>query len=514
MSKRNSSGTRNGSGGNPPPNLRCFTGWRQTKRFVFSKPSNAPTRIAKKPPNRKPLTFRQFIKQANPQYKFYKHADVLIDVLQRVADAALKRVMVFLPPRHSKSETISRLFSAYFLYRYPQRWVALTGYAADLAHTLSRNARENYSRVAGDLASNASAVKHWETGYGGGLWAAGVGGPATGKGWHLGIIDDPIKNAEEAASDAIRARNQDWYNSTFYTREEPWSDTDPNGALVIVQTRWHEDDLAGGLLEQERQAEDDEDRERWHIVNLPAIAEESTPDQFPESCTVEPDWRQPGEALCPERRPLEKLQKIRKRIAGYFFDSLFQQRPSAKEGEFFKVGKLEVVEAEPAGLRKCRAWDLAASKGTGAYTSGVLMGTDDNGIYYVCDVDRGQLSADDAKATLRSTAVSDGQDVAIHLPQDPGQAGKAQAEQLVRFLAGFNVKAEPVTGSKETRAFSFAAQVNSGNVKMIDGKWNKAFKEELRQFPRGKYKDQVDSSSDAFNELALGGQSYSGTFRR
>jgi predicted phage terminase large subunit-like protein len=142
------------------------------------------------------------------------------------------------------------------------------------------------------------------------------------------------------------------------------------------------------------------------------------------------------------------------------------------------------------------------------------MGTHDKGIYYVCDVERGQLSADDAKTTLRSTAVGDGQGVSVHLPQDPGQAGKGQAEQLVRFLAGFNVKAEPITGSKETRAFSFAAQVNSGNVKLIRGSWNKAFKEELRQFPRGKYADQVDSASDAFNELALGGQSYSGTFRR
>jgi predicted phage terminase large subunit-like protein len=221
-------------------------------------------------------------------------------------------------------------------------------------------------------------------------------------------------------------------------------------------------------------------RERWHIVNLPAIAEDPDPNQFPASCTVKQDWRQPGEALCPERRPLEKLHKICKRIGAYFFDSLFQQRPSAKEGEFFKVDKLEVVEAEPAGLRKCRAWDLAASKGTGAYTAGVLIGADDKGIYYVCDVERGQLSADDAKTTLRSTAVSDGQGVAIHLPQDPGQAGRAQAEQLVRFLAGFNVKAEPVTGSKETRAFGFAAQVNSGNVKMVRGAWNKAFKEELR----------------------------------
>lgn len=461
-----------------------------------------------------PTKFREFVSKVSPRYRWYRHCEILAGILQRVADGEIKRLMVFEPPRHGKSETVSRLFTAYFLHRYPERWVGLSSYAADLANTLSRNARDNYRLASHTIRADAAGVQQWETGQGGGLWATGAGGPATGKGAHLLVVDDPIKNAEEAASEVVRAKLQDWWNSTWYTREEPWSDDDPNGAMILVQTRWHGDDLAGWLLEQERQAEEDEDRERWHIVNLPAIAEEPSPDQFPPTCTIEPDWRQPGEALCPERRPIEKLVKIRKRIGGYFFESLFQQRPSAKEGEFFKVDKLEVVEAEPAGLRKCRAWDLGATEGAGAYTSGVLIGTDDKGLYYVCDVERGQLSADGAKTVLRSTAVSDGQSVAIHLPQDPGQAGKGQAEQLVRFLAGFIVKAEPVTGSKETRAFSFAAQVNSGNVKMIKGSWNKAFKEELRQFPRGKYKDQVDSASDSFNELALGGQSYSGTFRR
>ena len=422
--------------------------------------------------------------------------------------------MIFTPPRHGKSETVSRLFTAYFLFCYPHRWVGLASYAADLAYTLSRNARENYLRVVGAVSEQASAVKQWETGYGGGLWAAGAGGPATGKGGHLLLVDDPIKNAEDAASDALRAKLQDWWNSTWYTREEPWADDDPHGAMIVVQTRWHEDDLSGWLLEQEKLAEDEEDRERWHIVNLPAIAEEFDAKQFPDTCTIEPDWRESGEALCSERRPLEKLIKIRKRISDYFFDALFQQRPSAKEGEFFKMDKVEIVPVAPAGLRQCRAWDLAATPGGGSYTCGVKMGVDPEGVYYVLDVKRDQLSADGVRAELRSTAIEDGQGVRIRLPQDPGQAGKGQAEQLIKLLAGFDVSAEPVSGSKETRAFSFAAQWNAGNVKLIEGPWNKAFKEELRQFPRGKYKDQVDAGSDAFNELALGGEYKSGTFRR
>lgn len=459
-------------------------------------------------------TFRDYIARISPRYRWYRHCEVLADILQRVADGQIKRLMVFEPPRHGKSETVSRLFTSYFLHRYPDRWVGLSSYSADLANTLSRNARDNYRLAGHTIRADAAGVQHWETGEGGGLWACGAGGPATGKGAHLLVVDDPIKNAEEAASEVIRAKLQDWWNSTWYTREEPWSDTDPNGAMIVVQTRWHEDDLAGWLLNEEKEAEDDEDRERWHLVNFPAIAEDTDPEQFPTSCTLEDDWRQTGEALCPERRPIEKLIKIQKRIGTYYFDALFQQRPTAREGEFFKVSKLETIEAAPADLRLCRGWDLASTEGGGAYTSGVLIGKDAKGIWYVLDVLRDQWSSDDVETQLISAARRDGVVVKIHIPQDPGQAGKKQATSLTRMLAGFNVKTEPASGSKETRAFAFSAQVNVGNVKLIKGAWNKAFTEELRQFPRGKYMDQVDSASDAFNELALGGLFAQGDFFR
>ena len=158
------------------------------------------------------LSFRDFITQANPHYKFYPYLDQLIELLQRVADGELSRLMVFMPPRHGKSELVSRLFSAYYLYRHPDRWVALTSYGAELAHTFSRNARDNYTRMGGNLKSDAANIKNWETGRGGGVWASGVGGPAAGKGFNLGIIDDPIKDALEAGSSAIQNRNNDWFN--------------------------------------------------------------------------------------------------------------------------------------------------------------------------------------------------------------------------------------------------------------------------------------------------------------
>lgn len=236
-----------------------------------------------------PLTLREFVGLVNPRYVWYEHVARLAAVLQRVADGEVSRLMVFMPPRHGKSELISRLFAAYYLYRYPARWVGVTSYAAELAYTLSRNARENYTRAGAALNPAAYAVRHWETGKGGGLWAAGVGGPITGKGFHLGIVDDPVKNAEEAHSEAIRAKQWEWWRSTFLTREEP------GAAIVVVQTRWHEDDLSGRILAHEA-----EEPENWHVVHYEAIKEEE-PSTYPASCTVEPDFRETGEALAPLR---------------------------------------------------------------------------------------------------------------------------------------------------------------------------------------------------------------------
>ena len=440
------------------------------------------------------LDFRRFVGRVNPRYVWYPHCEKIADVAERIATGELKRVMLFVPPRHSKSETISRLFTAYYLIKNPAHWVGLTSYSSELAYVLSRASQDNYLRAGGTLNERAGAVKHWETTAGGGLWAAGVGGPITGKGFHVGIIDDPIKNAEEATSEVIRARHKEWYSSTFYTRAEP------DAIIVVIQTRWHEDDLSGWLLSEET----GESPERWHIVNLPAIADESI--TFPASCTMEPDWRNTGEALCPERYDLTRLEQIKSRISSYFFDALYQQRPSAKEGEFFKVSALQIVREAPATLRTCRAWDLAASSGKGDYTAGVKIGVDANGIWYVLDTRRGQWSPDERDGHLRLSAQTDGNTCKVRLAQDPGQAGVDQAQRLTRLLSGYSVRSERVTGDKPTRASGFAAQVNAGNVRLVRGNWNAAFIEEMRQFPQGKNDDQIDAASDAFNELSLGGQ--------
>lgn len=437
-------------------------------------------------------SFTDFVSSVNPRYRWYPHVKQLAAVLQRVADGEIDRLMIFMPPRHGKSELVSRLFSAYYLLRHPERWVGINSYAAELAYTFSRNARDNYTRAGGIVKHDAGAVKHWETGKGGGLWAAGVGGPITGKGFHLGIIDDPIKNAEEAASETIRAKHRDWYDSTFYTREEP------GAAIVVIQTRWNEGDLSGYLLDKEQ-----EEPEGWHIVHFEAIKEPEPP-AYPVSCAVEPDTREEGQPLAPLRYPLEKLQKIARRIGSYFFGALYQQRPSPREGGMFKREWFDIVNAAPSGAHFVRYWDKAGTKDGGAYTAGVLMAAH-KGAYYFCDMVMGQWEASDREGVITQTLATDAAKygrVYTYVEQEPGSGGKESAESTVIRNPGYVVQADKPTGDKVLRAEPLAAQCAVRNVKMVKGSWNERMLSVLASFPHG-IKDPVDASSGAFKYLPL-----------
>lgn len=272
---------------------------------------------------RRRLDLKRFASAVNPKFQMYRHCAALAGCLERIASGELKRLMVFMPPRHGKSELVSRIFPAYFLYRNPHKWVGLASYSGELAFALSRAARAYYESQGRRLSAAASSMRQWETQAGGGLWSAGVGGPITGKGFHLGLIDDPLKNAAEASSATVRAKQKDWYQSTFYTRQEP------GGALVLIMTRWDEDDLAGWLLSRE---ESGLEAEGWRIIHLPALAE-AAPPVVPESCTLEPDWRAPGQALCPERFDAERLRKTMASVGRFYAQALYQQRPLSAIGK-------------------------------------------------------------------------------------------------------------------------------------------------------------------------------------
>lgn len=276
-----------------------------------------------------PLSFPGFVDLVNPKYQWTKPLDTLARTLQLVANDKLHRVMIFMPPRHGKSELVSRLFSAYYLFRHPDRWVGINSYGSDLAFTLAFAARDNYIRAGGILDSRSRAVDNMRTGSGGGMWAAGVGGPITGKGFHLGIIDDPLKNMEEADSITIREKHREWYNSTFYTREEP------GGSIVIIQTRWHADDLSGWLLKREHESKGSDEAENWVILNMPALYE--APQPFPATCRVIQDRRAVGEPLNPNRYTAERLLQIKAKVQERVWSALYQQSPTVEGGNIFKA---------------------------------------------------------------------------------------------------------------------------------------------------------------------------------
>jgi len=248
------------------------------------------------------------------------HLDILCNKLEDVAQGKIKRLMVFMPPRHGKSQVCSKKFPAWYLRKFPDRYIMITSYSADLAFDFSRIARntiqderEIFPNIG--VSQQARAVKHWTLeGRKGGLIAAGVGGPITGRGASVAIIDDPFKNYEEAASATVRESVWQWYRSTLRTR------LDPNGAIVLIMTRWHQDDMAGRLLAEMKEGTGED----WEVISLPGIADND-----------DPLGRKAGEALSP-RFPINELLTIKKALGGYLFGALYQQTPRAKEGNYFK----------------------------------------------------------------------------------------------------------------------------------------------------------------------------------
>ena len=278
-------------------------------------------------------SFRDFIVAAYPGYAFHTWAERLIALLQQVADGQLNRLIVCCPPRLGKSLLVSKLFPAYWVSRYPTRFCAIASYSAELAYAHSREARHYYRAVGHPLSKDSTAVGNWLTPDRGGCIAAGVRGPFTGKGYALGIIDDPYKGPEDANSAAQRQKLIEWFQSVWLTRSEPGVNGSAGAAQVVVLTRWHQDDLIGWLLSQESGAAP----QHWQVLNLPAIAEHPAQQlRFPDTCSLEPDWRQPGQPLCPERFPAAELEQIRIRAGSYWWNALYQQRPSPAEGLLFQ----------------------------------------------------------------------------------------------------------------------------------------------------------------------------------
>jgi len=388
--------------------------------------------------------------------------------------------MLFVPPRHGKSEMVTVRYPVWRMEQEPSLRVVVGAYSQTLANRFSRKSRR-IAKERFELDRERKAVEEWETVGGGTYRAVGVGAGITGQGGHLIIIDDPVKNREEANSETYREKVWQWYTDDLYTRLEP------DATVILIMTRWHEDDLAGRIL-----ASDDADQ--WTVISLPAEAEEN-----------DPLGREVGAALCPDRYDLTALNGI-KRVLGHSYYSLYQQRPAPPEGGMFKRQWFEIVSAAPRDAQRVRAWDRAGTEGAGDYTVGLLMAKDKQGGYFVEDVVRGQWDDLQCDKIIKQVTEMDAArygDVTSWFEQEPGSSGKQVARITIRALAGHVVKAERSTGDKTTRAQPYAAQCGAENVKLVKGAWNFAYLNELASFPYGTHDDQVDTSSLAFNKLTL-----------
>jgi predicted phage terminase large subunit-like protein len=414
------------------------------------------------------------------------HHRLLVRELTWVAETPGARCIIEMPPGSAKTTYATILFPTWFMARGDQRVIvaAHTGELAEQFSAAQHKVIRAHSDVLGyDLATEA--VGHWQATNGSRVWTTGVGGNVTGQRGDLAVIDDPVKSAAVADSPVEREKAWKWFDRDLRTRIKP------SGRIVLVMTRWHEDDLAGRLLEREPKA--------WRLLCLPALAEQD-----------DPLGRAPGEPLWADDDygfGAQLLAERERRASGgeaRAWYALYQQKPYPESGAFFEPDRIAVVDTVPSGA-DVRAWDLAATAQGGDATVGLKLRrtmAGDVPKFCVLDVKRLRGSPEQVEAAILRTARDDGGGVPVRLPQDPGQAGKMQVQYLTARLVGFRVKSDWPTGSKETRAAPVASQVNAGNVTMLRGAWNSAFAAELRAFPAGREDDQVDALSDAFGELA------------
>ncbi len=517
-----------------------------------------------------PASFQAWLKKISPGYTWdWRYQQLVYRKLTAITEGKCKRLMIFMPPRHGKSELVTVRYSAWRLQKDPSLNIILASYNQKLANRFSRkvkqalrdatevalkesgvtveassDANETETREANSAGkctcSNASndrkttdnsgsfgdaplprrtnTAEEWETTKGGGVRAVGVGAGVTGFGAGMIIIDDPVKSRAEAESATHRERVWDWFNDDLYTRLEP------DAPMILIQTRWHEDDLAGRLIREMENG-----GEQWDILSLPALSEPpvvtggyalspSATENIPQAGTrtppahaggsapvphsMDPLGRAPGEALCPERFNREALLRIKTQLGSYSFSALYQQRPTPVEGGLFKRKWFKVIEKPPTNLRWKRGYDLAVStKTTADYTASFRCAYDNSGNLYIADGFRKRIEFPEQRKYIlermsQENFTEHGIESALH--------GQAFVQELRREPAYRRnaFRAIQVSSDKFTRALSWANLAEEGKVHLVRGPWIDAFIEEACSFPTGKHDDQIDAVSLAVNMLS------------
>ena len=419
------------------------------------------------------------------------HIKLLASKLEAVERGDIRRLAIFMPPRHGKSILTSEFFPAWYMGRNPDKYIICSTYAQDLADDFGRKVRnqlqdKRYTDVFPDaeLSTDSSSMRRFNTTRGGVYYAVGAGSAITGRGAHLLLIDDPIKGREEADSAAMRKNLLDWYRATAYTRLMP------NGSVVLIQTRWHEDDLAGWILKETG-------HEGWDVVEFPAILNERAATMLE---------LKEGDPLWEESYPLKRLEEIKKTIGTREWSSLYAQKPSVEEGNIIKRWwwKPWTREHPPEMDYILQSWDTAytvteTSDYSACTTWGVFSGEGGYNLYLI-DSFREKLTFPELKSQ------------AVHLynelqPDLVLVEAKASGWSLVQELMRTGIPITPFNPKKMdklARVHSVAPLFEGGRIWFPDTDASADVMNQFAMFPNTKHDDLVDSTTQALLRLRKG----------
>lgn len=430
------------------------------------------------------------------------HVFLICKYLEATTRGEIRKLMINVPPGHQKSLTVSVFWPVWTWIRNPGRRFMTTSYRGDLALRDSDRARDlirspEFQREFGErfrLRKGQDVKSRWANNHGGYRFATSIEG-IMGEGGDYVVLDDP-HNVEQAESAEVLDETVRKINLALPTRVRS-----ATGAIVVMMQRLTERDFCGRALASQS---------GWIHVCLPARFDPEHPfrmgPQILDSGRVLPgDWRTVvGELLWPQLFGEERIKALEEAMGSYGASGQLQQRPVPREGALFKrawfAGKMIDASEVPEGVT-VRGWDLAASETkTADWTASVKM-RKAGGRYYVLNVTRQRREPLAVKLRMRELAESDGYGVKVNFPQDPGQAGKSQAQDLAANLDGFDARFSTESGDKVTRAEGLSAQAEAGNVYIVRDDWTDSFLEELCGFPGAEFDDRVDAASRAYHAL-------------
>ena len=435
----------------------------------------------------------RFVEHFNSRYKsgwvHYEICRALEQFSQDVVDEKNPRLILTVPPRHGKSEIASRRFAAWHLGHNPHHEFIQCSYSGALAFSFSRATRQvmrdpEYEHLFPNarLSPDTQSVENWLTTEGGGFLAAGVGGPITGRGAHCLVIDDPVKNQEEADSETSRETVWEWYQTTAYTRLAP------GGGVLVIQTRWHFDDLSGRLIDEQKRGGD-----VFKVINFPALAVEDEP------------FRNAGDALHPERYDVSALKRIQRTLGPRPWSALYQQEPMSEDGAYFSKETIRMYRDDERPsldeLNLYAAFDPAIGlKEMNDFTAGFLGGIDENGVLWIIDRVKKRMDAHDIAHQLcdwheqyqpSAMGVEDGM---ILQTLGPLIDQVCRERGIVGFGADLIEPLKVRKQDKVARARTLQGFIRQGLVRFPqNAPWMTGTLNEMLQFPFGKHDDQVDA---------------------